>query len=241
MPDAIFADPRLAAIYDWMENERPDLEAYVALAGEFRAKSVLDVGCGTGTLCVSLARLGLDVVGVDPAEASIEVARVKLGAQSVSWICGEVRQLPPMQVDLVLMTANVAQVFLSDDEWSATIETIHSKIKPGGRFVFEARNPGRQAWLGWNREQTESSVTVPGVGEVTGWCELLTVAEPFVAFRWTYKFSDTNELLTSDSTLRFRSQAEIESSLVANGFVVDEIRDAPVRPGLEFVFVASRV
>lgn len=238
MPDAIFSDPRLAAIYDWMELERPDLDSYMAMAREFKAKSVLDVGCGTGTLCILLARSGLAVTGVDPAEASLDVARSKLGGEAVRWITGYATQLPPMKVDLVLMTANVAQVFVSDDDWSQTIRAIHQRLKPDGRFVFESRNPARKAWLGWTREQTEVVTTIPGIGKVTGWCELLNVTEPLVSFRWTYAFAESNEIVTSDSTLRFRSQTEVERSLVANGFVVEEIRDAPDRPGLEFVFVA---
>jgi ubiquinone/menaquinone biosynthesis C-methylase UbiE len=48
MPDAHFADPRLARIYDPLEGDRRDLDAYVAMAAEFGARSVLDVGCGTG-------------------------------------------------------------------------------------------------------------------------------------------------------------------------------------------------
>jgi ubiquinone/menaquinone biosynthesis C-methylase UbiE len=239
MPDAIFADPRLAQIYDWLEFERPDLDAYVAMAREFKAQSVLDVGCGTGTLCLLLAAEGLDAVGVDPAEASLDVARSKRGAQNVQWISGDATHLPPMQVDLGFMTANVAQVFLSDDDWSDTIKAIHVALKPGGRLVFETRNPAEQAWLGWTRELTETVTTIPNIGEVTGWCELVNVVEPFVSFRWTYEFSKSNEVVTSESTLRFRSSSEIEDSLVANGFVVEEIRDAPDRPGLEFVFVAS--
>ncbi len=238
MPDAIFADPRLAQIYDWMEIERPDLDAYVAMAKEFNVQSVLDVGCGTGTLCLLLAAAGLDVVGVDPAEASLDVARSKRGAENVQWICGDATQLPPMHVDLAFMTANVAQVFLSEDDWSETIQAIHAALKPGGRLTFETRNPAKRAMLGWTRELTETVTMIPNIGEVTGWCDLVSVDGPFVSFRWTYVFSENNETITSDSTLRFRSRSEIEHSLVANGFVIEEVRDAPDRPGLEFVFVA---
>jgi hypothetical protein len=40
--------------------------------------------------------------------------------------------------------------------------------------------------------------------------------------------------------LRFRDQVEISDSLRVAGFVVEDVRDAPDRPGLELVFVASR-
>ncbi len=36
---------------------------------------VLDVGCGGGLLCESLARLGADVLGVDPCPENVDVAR----------------------------------------------------------------------------------------------------------------------------------------------------------------------
>ena len=42
----------------------------------------------------------------------------------------------------------------------------------------------------------------------------------------------------SDSTLRFRSRDELTNSLIAASLVVDEIRDAPDRPGRELVFIA---
>jgi 2-polyprenyl-6-hydroxyphenyl methylase/3-demethylubiquinone-9 3-methyltransferase len=40
---------------------------------------VLDIGCGGGLLCEPLTRLGAEVTGIDPAEASIAVARVHAG------------------------------------------------------------------------------------------------------------------------------------------------------------------
>jgi hypothetical protein len=59
-------------------------------------------------------------------------------------------------------------------------------------------------------------------------------------FRWTYHFVARDETLVSDSTLRFRSRQVIERSLTTAGFEVLEVRDAPDRPGLEWVFIAQR-
>lgn len=47
-------------------------------------------------------------------------------------------------------------------------------------------------------------------------------------------------MVTSVSTLRFYGRDEIEASLNAAGFEVDEVLDAPDRAGLEWVFVARR-
>ncbi len=63
---------------------------------------------------------------------------------------------------------------------------------------------------------------------------------PLVTFRWTYVFAADGQVLTSDSTLRFRERQEVEADLAAEGFEVVEVRDAPDRPGKEFVFVARR-
>jgi SAM-dependent methyltransferase len=77
--DALFALPRLAEIYDLVEEERNDLDHYLAISAEFGARSVLDVGCGTGTFACLLADRGIEVVAVDPAAASLDVARCTAG------------------------------------------------------------------------------------------------------------------------------------------------------------------
>jgi hypothetical protein len=47
-------------------------------------------------------------------------------------------------------------------------------------------------------------------------------------------------VLTSESTLRFRHRDEVTASLAAAGYVVDQVRQAPDRPGRELVFIARR-
>jgi SAM-dependent methyltransferase len=240
VPDPVFDDRRLAEIYDPLDPDRSDLDVYAAIVEEFGARRVLDVGCGTGTFACILAERGVEVVGVDPAGASLDVARRKSGADRVRWIHGDATTLPQLEVDLATMTANVAQVFLTDEDWLATLRGIRAALVPNGRLVFETRVPERKAWLEWNRQETHNRPDIPGVGVVENWCDLIEVADSLVTFRWTSIFASDGAVLTSDSTLRFRSREEVERSLRAAGFVVDEVRDAPDRPGREFVFIASR-
>ncbi|ASW56407.1 class I SAM-dependent methyltransferase [Plantactinospora sp. KBS50] len=240
MPDPIFAERRLAAIYDPLDPDRSDLDAYLAMADEFGARSVLDVGCGTGTFACLLAERGLAVIGMDPAAASLEVARAKPGADRVRWIHGYVTDLPALQVDLVTMTANVAQVFLTDEDWTAVLRAAYAALRPGGRLVFETRDPAARAWLEWNHDRSHQRTVVPGVGAVESWVDLLGVHGDLVSFRGSYVFAADGARLTSESTLRFRHRDEVSTGLTATGFAVRDVRQAPDRPGREMVFVAQR-
>ena len=240
MADALFSEPRLAELYDPLEPDRRDLDAYTAMAGEFGALTVVDVGCGTGSLACLLARAGLEVIAVDPAAASLAVARRKPGAERVRWLHGEATALPPLQADLATMTGNVAQVFVTDQQWAATLQAVRDRLRPGGRFVFESRDPAKKAWLEWNRDQTHRRAVVPGAGPVETWTDLTQVQGSLVSFRTTFVFESDGAVLTSDSTLRFRSHGELAGSLAAVGLTVGEVRNAPDRPGREFVFIARR-
>ncbi|MFE9814445.1 class I SAM-dependent methyltransferase [Streptomyces sp. NPDC005773] len=240
MADDSFAHPRLAAIYDALDPDRTDLAAYLRIAEESEARRVLDIGCGTGVFALLLAGRGIDVVGVDPALASLEVARAKQGSARVGWIHGDATGLPPLQADLATMTANVAQAIVAPEAWEGTLRGAYEALRPGGRLVFETRDPARRAWEEWTREHSYRVTEIPAVGQVESWVELVEVSGPLVTFRWTYGFAADGQVLTSDSTLRFREREEVEQDLIGRGYVVDEVRDAPDRPGREFVFLARR-
>jgi SAM-dependent methyltransferase len=240
VPDAIFAHPRLAPVYDAFDGDRDDLAAYLDIAGELGADQVLDVGCGTGCLAVLLAESGRTVVGVDPAEASLEVARAKKATGRITWVHGDATTVPAFGADLALMTGNVAQVFLTDAGWGQALAGIHAALRPGGYLVFETRRPDRRAWEDWAADAGPVTLDIPGTGPVQQRREVTDVSLPFVSFRCTYRFLADGAVITSDSTLVFRHRDEVESSLLAHGYRVLDVREAPDRPRREFVFIAER-
>lgn len=240
MPDAIFLHPRLAQIYDAFDGDRDDLTAYLNIADVLGARRVLDVGCGTGSLAILLAGSGREVVGVDPAAASLEIAKSKDRTGKITWVHGDITTVPALGADLAVMTGNVAQVFLTDDDWTQVLQGIQTALRPGGHLVFETRRPERRAWEDWSASLDQITLDIPGTGSVEQRFELTEVDLPFVSFRFTYRFLADGTVLASDSTLRFRDRAEVEASLTASGYQVRDVREAPDRPGREFVFIAER-
>jgi len=241
VPDAIFAHPRLARVYDAFDGNRDDLTAYLDIADELGADSVLDVGCGTGCLAILLAESGRTVLGVDPAQASLEIAKSKDGAGRATWVHGDATTSPMLGADLVVMTGNVAQVFVTDDDWTQALQGIHTALGSGGYLVFETRRPERRAWEEWAADAAPVVLDISGIGSVEQRREVTDVSFPLVSFRYTYRFLADGAVVVSNSTLRFRRRGEVESSLIANGYRVLEVREAPDRPGREFVFIAQRV
>lgn len=237
-PDPAFADPRLAFLYDALDDDRSDLDAYMAIADEVGASSVIDIGCGTGSLAVRLARSGRTVVGVDPAGASLNIARAKPLAERITWVHGDATALRGRGVtaDLAVMTGNVVQVFVSDGDWVSTLDAVHDCLHPGRWLVFETRRVEVRDWERWDAGPTR--VDLSDGSHVVVSTTVTEVALPLVTFESTTTVG--GEVVTSASTLRFRERDEVERDLNEHGFDVVDVRAAPDRPGKELVFLARR-
>lgn len=146
-----------------------------------------------------------------------------------------------MQADLATMTGNVAQAIVDPPDWESTLRGVHDALRPDGHLVFETRDPAYRGWHTWNRAATYRLTEIQGVGVVESWVELTDVSGPLVSFRSTWVFQSDGQVLTSDSTLRFRERDEVQASLLAHSYAVDDVRGSPDRPGREFVFFARRL
>jgi SAM-dependent methyltransferase len=244
MPDAIFDHPRVARVYDPLDPDRSDLDSYVDVVGEFGAAKVLDVGCGTGTLACRLASRNIRVLGVDPAAASVAVARSKPWADQVQWVVGTMLDVVAdpthrSNYDLATMTANVAQVFVDDAEWQSTLEAIRTCLRPGGHLAFEARRPSDRRWERWTKELTREVVDILGEGLVESWVQVTAVEGELVSFDQPTIFLADGERIDSTSTLRFRTEEALCHSLLEAGFAEAQVRDLPYAPGRGWLIIAS--
>ena len=242
--DQHYVDPRLVALYDSDNPRGADTDFYVRLATELGARKILDLGCGTGLLTRELAVDTREVIGIDPAPAMLAVARQQPGAERVQWLEGDSSALGTPEADLVIMTGNVAQVFLDDAAWAATLHDIHAALRSGSHLAFESRNPDDRVWERWNREATYEQIDSP-YGPMECWLELVSVGNDRVRFEGHNVFTATSEDVIASSELRFRSLAELTNSLSKAGFSVEHVygdweRGPFVRMSRVMVFVARR-
>src|SRR5699024_10851388 len=119
-----------------------------------------------------------------------------------------------------------------------TLRAIYDALGPLGYLVFETRIPERRAWEEW-AEWGSSTYHVEGVGTVRDVFEVVDVQEPYVTIRSDNTLPD-GSIVPNESTLIFRSMPELETTLTAAGFTIREVRDAPERPGREWVVIAQR-
>lgn len=221
--DRLYHDSELADFYD-LENgwERsPDFDYCRAFAAD--AASVLDLGCGTGALAVALGGGGRVVVGVDPAPAMLSIARAKPGAESVEFIEGDARTLRlGRRFERIVLTGHAFQVFLTRDDRRAALATIAAHLAPGGRFVFDSRNPAGREWEDWGPEGSMRLVEHPRFGTVAAWNDVAhDPATGIVTYGTHYEIRATGRRLSAASRIAFPEKAELETLIAEAGLRVE--------------------
>lgn len=106
------------------------------LASLPRGGTVADVGCGTGTFAVGLARArpDVEVIGIDGDPAVLRTAKSKPGANRVSWregLAGEL-DLADGSADAVVMSLLIHH--LNPDGKKLALADALRVLKPGGRL-----------------------------------------------------------------------------------------------------------
>lgn len=231
----MFSDADAAALYDvlnpWDPGAWPADAFYEALLAD--ADSVLDVGCGTGALLVRAREQGHTgrLVGLEPDRAALARARRRT---DIEWIEGTAadadrqdvrgpdRQGEPSGFTLVTMVSHAFQCLVTDEELRASLDAIHSALRPGGVFAFETRHPRARAWESWTPDHA-STVEYPSGRGLRVWHEVESAEGGVVAFTSTTASAgpDATVLHTDRSRLRFLDEAALDGLLARAGFLIE--------------------
>jgi len=111
----------------------------IELAAPRPGENVLDVGCGTGTLAISLEpKVGTgEVLGIDASREMIEVAKEKAAksGSGVDFQVGLVEAIPFPDGSFDLVTSSLMLHHLPDDLKRTGLKEVRRVLKPGGRFM----------------------------------------------------------------------------------------------------------
>lgn len=228
--DRLYHDPALARFYDLENGWGADFDYCCKLAED--AGSVLDLGCGTGTLAARLTEGGREVTGVDPADAMLEIARRRPGGQKATWVEADARVVRLGRTfDLVVLTGHAFQVFLTDQDQAAVLSTIAAHLAPGGRFIFDTRNPlvfdcarpEAPIWHDWRPDASRRQLQASGLGRVEAWSDVAHDAASGIAtYQTHYRIAASGEEVSAASQIRFADQVRLAAMIDRQGLAAEQ-------------------
>lgn len=137
----------LAEFYDQLTTDVPYLRWADYIEKQFtRCKApihtVVELGCGTGTLAAILAQRGYQVTAVDLSPDMLSVAAEKCDGLDVQLVCQDMSKLAlPYQADAVICCLDSLNYVTRPLLVQRTFQRVFSSLKPGGLFLFDVKTP----------------------------------------------------------------------------------------------------
>jgi SAM-dependent methyltransferase len=161
----------IAELYDpWSASVVEDVGFYLEEARR-SGGPVVELGVGTGRIAVPIAAEGIHVIGVDSSRGMLDICarRAALAGVQLDLRVGDLRE-PPVDetVPLVICPFRSLLHMHTDEDRRSVLHTVHSLLRPEGRFVFDVFTPGAE-----DIEQTQARwlEREPGIYERAIWDE----------------------------------------------------------------------
>ena len=139
----------LAASYDRLTND-VDYQATVDFYMEIlkregvSPRTCVDLACGTGSVTEILARMGMEVTGVDMSEEMLTQALGKVMdlEQPPRFVCQKLQELRlPRGVDLAVCALDSLDYVTNPADCAEAIRRVYKALNPGGVFIFDVNTP----------------------------------------------------------------------------------------------------
>ena len=148
--------------------------AAIAAAGVDPGMTVVDVGTGTGFLAEAALDAGAKVIGVDLSDAMLQQVAARFAGRPFEGRRSSERELPLQAGEADAVVANMFLHHAEDPP--ATIATLATALKPGGRLVITdadththewLRTEQHDRWLGFDRREIKRWFRDAGLDDVT--------------------------------------------------------------------------
>lgn len=130
--DKLMYDVNYSAWADYMEKifHRYDL----------RPELVLDLGCGTGSLCIELAKRKYDMIGIDLSYDMLSCAREKSvqEEQNILFLNQDMTEFELYgTVDAILCLMDSVNYITKKNDIKKIFKLVRNYLNPGGLFIFD--------------------------------------------------------------------------------------------------------
>ncbi|SFL65685.1 class I SAM-dependent DNA methyltransferase [Salibacterium qingdaonense] len=137
-----------AQVYDRLMEQAPYDEWLLwikkLIEGEdSRTQTILDAGCGTGTILVDLLESGYNVQGLDASRDMLDVAEQKLNDRgfSPSLYHEDMRTFRlPASYDVVISFCDSLNYITEESDLHHTFNTFYEHLNEGGSLVFDVHS-----------------------------------------------------------------------------------------------------
>ena len=218
-----------APFYDATDADRAPFISFYGTLVSPATRSILELGCGTGTVLAALAqRLGQrpgdsSIVGVDGSVGMLAVARRKY--PQLDFRLGDIRN-PPVEdrFDLQVCAFNTFQHLLSDEDLRQALSAARTHAAPHGALAFDVYQPDA-AYLATPHADrlARSSVDSEGrhleIREDTAY----DAASKLLTIRWRLHRTDlADPAPIAETSYRMRQffPDEIDEHLAASGWAI---------------------
>ena len=124
-----------------------DRPAILAMAGDVRAKRVLDAGCASGALAELLVARGASVVGVDLNPRLVARACKRLGGRADFHVADLAAPMPFLEsASFDVVTASLVLHYIAD--WGPTLLEFARILRPGGALLVSTHHPTQDIEFG---------------------------------------------------------------------------------------------
>lgn len=188
--------------------------------------SILDLGCGTGTLTELLARRGYDMIGVDNAQEMLQIAMEKreVSGLPILYLLQDMREFELYgTVGAVVSVCDSLNYLLEEEDIVRTFRQVNNYLYPQGIFVFDFNTVYKYATV---------------IGDAT-----IAENREDCSFIWENYYHEEQEINEYDLTVFVAAGGQAQDALFRRfqevhyqrGYRLEQMREFLERAGLAFV------
>jgi SAM-dependent methyltransferase len=244
---ATLYDGKMAAVYDAMYqtfiNYDEEYQFYNQIIQEYKCKTILEIGSGTGNLGRRFQENHQNYTGLDYSNSMIAIAKKR--TKDCHFILGDMRNFTlEKKVDSIIITGRSTSYLISNDDINETFASLYTNITDNGIIIFDFIDANRFIPYANENPLITHKAEYEGVHYHRESTWETTSMENFM-LDWTAKYyiiqDQKKELIASDfSTVRVFTLNEIQLFLYLNNFDILETIDRKTYAYDTYLIVAKK-